>query len=450
MKKYPFTVLLLISSIIFVIYGSFLKLSKIKTMDSRADFSDELFGEESMAIAYAVHDVEERFKNKDGSFTVLAESDLQSPFHDTANAEFGFDEYGNKDSISEENTNHGTGVSPIDSAKKEDEHEVTVDSGSGLGTRDGDEKNSNGNDEAPKENSRESEGAFDKRSLEADSGLFGEEESDNHGEASSKKDGASTGETSEGTPENTSEEAPSEEAPSEVQEGTPEETSEDASENEGRESILSPFDSSESGGYGSFMETDIDYLTSGDTLLIGDSRQQGFGLYSGIKGMTVYADKGYAIYSVFNKAFINLGPPFGKVTLPQALSLEPDKYKKIYVMFGLNEMGWGNEELVREAYLKLVDMLKLYQPNAVIYLESILPVSERKANSSKYFRIERIVERNEIIKAVAREEYVAYLDLYSVYCNEDGYLPKEYAADGVHLKSAYFPIWTEFLLTHAL
>ncbi|MBO6133030.1 MAG: hypothetical protein J6P05_01695 [Lachnospiraceae bacterium] len=414
MKKFPFALLIVLTSIIFILYGSILKIGSLLKITDASDLASELFSEENMAIAYAVHDIEENFSGRlEGDESNNYEIGGFDP------ASYSLSKSDSKNEESWDDTWTGNETENSDEGQKEPEN---LDKGDEKGTESDDVNE--GDDSAPEVSKVEDEDT--------------QQEMESPQEA---EDGEVLGDSLQEN-SNSDDESGEQESNGNLEEAEVFGLSQNTA--------LLPGDESFSGNYGGFVQADLSYLTGGDALLIGDSRQQGFGLYSGIKGMTVYADKGNTVFSVFDKAFIDLGAPYGKVTLPQALSLEPGKYKKIYVMFGINEMGWGNSETLKEAYYKLVDMLKSYEPNAVIFLESILPVTERKASQSKYFRSERIVERNEYIKEVARDEHVAYLDLHSVYCNEEGFLPKEYAADGVHLKAQYFSAWTDFLLSHAL
>ncbi|MBQ9505283.1 MAG: hypothetical protein IJU93_09780, partial [Lachnospiraceae bacterium] len=142
--------------------------------------------------------------------------------------------------------------------------------------------------------------------------------------------------------------------------------------------------------------------------------------------------------------------PIGNFTLDQMMAAEPDKYDKIYLKFGLNELGWGNEEIFSQNYYALIDMLKYYQPNAVIYVQGIFPVTKSKAANSKIYDIDRIEMRNKTLRQIAENEHVAFLNLAPVYADEEGYLPEDYAPDGIHLKSQYIEQWKEYLKSHAI
>ena len=217
---------------------------------------------------------------------------------------------------------------------------------------------------------------------------------------------------------------------------------------EAMKTVLDENDASTPGDtYDGFYAVNDDYFNSGDTVIIGDSREQGFGMYSGYNVVN-YAQKSYGVHQVFTKKWIDT--EFGKLTLEEAMAASKGRFRKIYIKFGLNEMGWADEETFDNAYYQLIDMLKYYQPDAVIYVQSIINVTKSKSQESGVFTNEKINERNEALKKVAENEHVAYLDLNSVFADEEGCLPEDYAADGIHIKQGYMGIWVDFLKKHAV
>ncbi|MCR4590682.1 MAG: hypothetical protein K5668_07675 [Lachnospiraceae bacterium] len=200
--------------------------------------------------------------------------------------------------------------------------------------------------------------------------------------------------------------------------------------------------------YDGFYPVGNGYFTGGDTVIIGDSRQQGFGMYSGLDGIVSYAQKSYGVHQVFTKRWID--SPYGKLTLEEAMALNQGKFRKIYIMFGLNEMGWADENTFDNAYYQLIDMLKYYQPKAVIYVESIINVTKAKSTESNIFNNDNISSRNEALKVVAEKEHVAYLDINSVLTDDEGFLPDYYSSDGIHITQKYMYLWADFLKSHAV
>ena len=83
-----------------------------------------------------------------------------------------------------------------------------------------------------------------------------------------------------------------------------------------------------------------------DTVFLGDSRTEGFHLYSGLEeGQYLYA-VGATVESVFTKS--TQETEAGTVPILDALA-EMD-CGKVYIMLGVNELGWPRAEVFREQY----------------------------------------------------------------------------------------------------
>ena len=195
-----------------------------------------------------------------------------------------------------------------------------------------------------------------------------------------------------------------------------------------------------------FTQVDLDYFN--DALFIGDSRQKGFGLYSQLPMANVYAGVGLPIYYVATKPVVDT--PLGKMTIADALMATSGYFKKVYIMFGINEMGYGKDETIDAYFYNLIDYIKYTQPDAVIYLESIISVTKSKAASSPRFSLENIANRNEHLKQIAENEHIYYLDLNEILTDEEGYLFEDASSDGVHLKTKYILQWRDYLASHAI
>ena len=193
-----------------------------------------------------------------------------------------------------------------------------------------------------------------------------------------------------------------------------------------------------------FQTVDDSYFL--DACFIGDSRTKGFGMYSGLD-TTVYAKVGLQLYKVFDDRVVDT--VYGKLTIPEALA-SGIKFGKIYLMFGLNEMGWGNDEQFMQYYYYLIDTVKSLQPDAIIYVQQIIHVTAKKAASSPVFANDKIDHRNELLRKVAADENVYYLELNEVFTDEEGNLPADYSFDGVHFAAGSMQIWKDYLETHAI
>ena len=96
-----------------------------------------------------------------------------------------------------------------------------------------------------------------------------------------------------------------------------------------------------------------------DALFIGDSRTVGLCEYGEIPGADFFADVGMNVFNIYKKT-VSV-PTVGKVTLTQLLTNK--KYGKIYIMLGINEIGYPFDSLIAK-YKELLDFVSEKQPGA--------------------------------------------------------------------------------------
>jgi lysophospholipase L1-like esterase len=193
-----------------------------------------------------------------------------------------------------------------------------------------------------------------------------------------------------------------------------------------------------------YYEADEKYFD--DVLFIGDSRTVGFEMYSGLTNATFYADKGVDIKNIYEKTPIKQD---GKnVTILEAL--KGKSFGKIYIMLGVNELGWVYDSIFIEKYSKLIDDIQQLQPNAKIVIESIIHVTKEKSDSDTIYTNKIINSRNKLIKKMAEDKKVYYLDVNEVLTDKDGSLYAEASKDGIHLNKKYCLILKEFLMKNAI
>lgn len=179
-----------------------------------------------------------------------------------------------------------------------------------------------------------------------------------------------------------------------------------------------------------------------DALFIGDSRTEGFMLYTSLSNIKAYCSKGLSISRIYEDKIVTLED--GRtVTVMDAL--QEQKYKKIYIMFGINELGWPYDDLFIEQYAKMIHDIKQLEPDAIIYVENIIPVSAARSATDPIYNNENVRRFNEMVEQVCREQNVVYLDVASALADEDGALPANASTDGVHCNKEYCEIWLNYL-----
>ncbi len=183
-----------------------------------------------------------------------------------------------------------------------------------------------------------------------------------------------------------------------------------------------------------------------DALFIGDSRTEGLSLYSGLDTATFYTHKGLMVDTIFTKPVVKRDDE--TVTIMEAL--ETQTFSKIYIMLGVNELGWSYESVFIKQYGKVIDELKRLEPGAVIYVQSILPVTAKKSSDGGVYTNERVRLYNDLIVKMCEEKQVYYLNVSEAVQDASGVLPEEAAMDGIHLKPSYCVKWLDYLKSHTV
>lgn len=179
-----------------------------------------------------------------------------------------------------------------------------------------------------------------------------------------------------------------------------------------------------------------------DACFIGDSRTLGLGLNCDKAKADFYASQGLNISSALTDQVIELQNGNMGTVLEAVAQRE---YKRIFVMFGINELGWPYPENFVEKYEELIEGIKAAQPNASIYVQSILPVAASAVNNDAVFTNENIDAFNAYVEQAANETGVNYLDINGYFKDESGMLPEDAAADGIHFVRAYCLEWIDLL-----
>ncbi len=184
-----------------------------------------------------------------------------------------------------------------------------------------------------------------------------------------------------------------------------------------------------------------------DAVFIGDSRTEGFMLYSPPSSKAVsYTYKGLMVDTVFTSEVIKKD---GK-KIPVMEALKNTDFGKVYIMLGINETGWISNDIFIEKYEKIIDSIRESHPDAIIYIQSILPVSHRVSSTHSYIKNSKINQYNSRILEMARDNGVYFVNVAEAMTNENGCLPKEAAVDGIHLKKSYCQKWLDYLKTHTI
>lgn len=186
-----------------------------------------------------------------------------------------------------------------------------------------------------------------------------------------------------------------------------------------------------------------------DAVFIGDSRTVGMYEYGELEDTAdFYASTGLTVYKLFDTPVVKVPGQRNKATIEEMLSQK--KFGKIYLMIGINEMGTGTVDTFIREYEEAVAHLRELQPDAIIYIQGIMKVTEERSGQGDYINNRGIEERNERLSGLADNRQVFYLDVNPKICDETGGMESSYTFDGVHLKAQYISVWKDFLKEHAV
>ncbi len=183
-----------------------------------------------------------------------------------------------------------------------------------------------------------------------------------------------------------------------------------------------------------------------DAVFIGDSRTQGLITATGLYNTMSFTHQGLTVDTAFKDLIVEIDGQY--YTAVDALS--HTQFSKVYIMLGINETGWIYSSKFIEGYGRIIDAVRSANPDAQIYIQEILPVSNSVSNSHDYIKNSKIDEYNQLLQQLALEKQVYFIDTAASVAEADGSLPEDAAVDGIHLKNSYCQQWLDYLKTHTV
>ncbi len=128
---------------------------------------------------------------------------------------------------------------------------------------------------------------------------------------------------------------------------------------------------------------------------------------------------------------------------------------KVFLLIGINDLRNGKDvsEIVSNTK-EIIKLIKENRPYSEIYLESIYPINktddDKISDSVKdiEFDNEKIIEVNNLLKDLAKDEKITYVDLYNKLVDDDGNLNISYTKDGLHISSEGYKFITKELMKY--
>jgi lysophospholipase L1-like esterase len=193
-----------------------------------------------------------------------------------------------------------------------------------------------------------------------------------------------------------------------------------------------------------FLPAEENYFDS--VLFIGDSRTVGLALYGRLGKADYFADVGMSLFNLLDKKISDTG--FASQDLKTLLQTK--KYYAIYLMLGINEVGYPMQSIEKKLQ-SVLDEISTMQPDALIVLQANLGVTQEKETKNPQLSMDRIRTLNDTIKSYADEEKkIFYLDVNPFFADDAGYLRSEVTSDGTHPYAVEYKNWAAWLKEHAI
>ena len=115
--------------------------------------------------------------------------------------------------------------------------------------------------------------------------------------------------------------------------------------------------------------------------------------------------------------------------------------EQVFVLGGINGLQSYTVQVGIERYDTLLSLMKEQMPDTEIFVLSVLPVNEEMGAEACSNDV--IDEFNEKIKVLAQNYGCTYVDINSLYKDDNGAMDKELTKDGVHLYPEAYDRWAE-------
>ena len=162
-----------------------------------------------------------------------------------------------------------------------------------------------------------------------------------------------------------------------------------------------------------------------DYVFFGDSRAVGFEYFGFLSENRVIAESGWTIRDLQD----NLG---------SIIAMNPTS---VFLAFGLNDLGmgfWDTADEYAAEFRTVLDSIAEQLPNASIYVNSILPVTEAAAAEPDKGAWQNIPEYNAAVKKMCRESgRYTFIDNDAIVAEHSDMFDQ----DGVHMVRDFYPYW---------
>ena len=195
----------------------------------------------------------------------------------------------------------------------------------------------------------------------------------------------------------------------------------------------------------------VGYNYFNDAIFFGDSISTGIPLYmiTMVPDIAVVATQGVNTMTANTRQLIDINGT--QLTMIDAAKTKGDR-KKVYIMLGANSLDLDENRFI-DGYTEFVRSVFELYPDAAVYIQSILPVTENvnEVYPGEYINNDRIEKFNGLIRDMAKSLGANYVDVAQAMVDGNGMLPTSASPfDGMHLTPEYYIIWFDYLRYHTV
>ncbi len=176
-------------------------------------------------------------------------------------------------------------------------------------------------------------------------------------------------------------------------------------------------------------EDDIKTSFFTDSAFAGNALAEAIGTYGILRESDFYAGVNIDVENVYT------AKTFGSTT-SVAEQFKSKRFKKVFLSFGEREMASLSSTAFKDSYIKLIDKIEEYQPNARIYLIGIPPVTAQTSEEDGVVTMKKIKEYNRRIMSIAVDEELYYIDSVDALGDNKDFLPMGVSKDGINLNKS--------------
>lgn len=178
-----------------------------------------------------------------------------------------------------------------------------------------------------------------------------------------------------------------------------------------------------------------------DALFVGDSRMGPLALYGSYENQEVYYIEGLFLNKIEITKLEDQDTILDKINASQKHNL--------YLMFGLNEIGWEDYQVFIDQYSAFIQRLKQDKADMNIYV-FLLYTPDHTLTIDKQAINEAVYNGNILLKKMCYDNQVYCLDMDPYFALNDHKIDETFAQDGIHLNAEGIKLFEEFIECHVV